>query len=300
MAIPALLPLPLPPTQATPENEWPDKADAFVTAQYGFSQQLNDEFIPGVNQMAGDVEQAKVSASDSATAAGQSAGQALAARNQTEGFRGDAEGFKNAAVAAAQSAGEDATVAGQAATASEQAATDAETARQAAVVARNEAEQFAQEAGQAAAGDLIDDSAPRLDRAYSSQKVVDLLASLDTAVHDLGTLPANGIAVVIEANVGEFRAFTITSSTVGLLTLNFTNLPAPTDRVVTWYVELVRTTTAAKTLSFQIDGAAVTPQWSAGAAPVLGSTANSRDVIQFYKWPGRSSVYAMLMDAGAV
>lgn len=58
MAIPSLTPLVIPPTQATPESEWPDAADEFVTDQYRWSVDFNDMTIPALNAAVDDVNAA--------------------------------------------------------------------------------------------------------------------------------------------------------------------------------------------------------------------------------------------------
>lgn len=58
MAIPSLPPLVIPPTQATPESEWPDAADAFVTDQYRWSVDFNGTTIPALNAAVADVNEA--------------------------------------------------------------------------------------------------------------------------------------------------------------------------------------------------------------------------------------------------
>ncbi len=58
MAIPSLPPLVIPPTQATPESEWPDDADAFVTDQYRWSVDFNGTTIPALNAAIDDVNYA--------------------------------------------------------------------------------------------------------------------------------------------------------------------------------------------------------------------------------------------------
>lgn len=58
MAIPSLPPLVIPPTQATPESEWPDAADAFVTDQYRWSVAFNGTTIPALNTAVAEVNAA--------------------------------------------------------------------------------------------------------------------------------------------------------------------------------------------------------------------------------------------------
>lgn len=117
-------------------------------------------------------------------------------------------------------------------------------------------------------------------------------------VTNLGAV-ATSAAQTVNADVGTSKFFTASmeaANTTGALTLNFTNVPASATAVTTWHVELLRG--GRKTVAFQLDGAALTPVWAGGGAPTLNNTAGSRDLLMFYRMPGRSAVYAMLVDSG--
>ena len=116
----------------------------------------------------------------------------------------------------------------------------------------------------------------------------------------LGAVATTG-AQTVDLNVTAGKFFTAsmaTASATGTLTLNFTNVPVSETSIITWHVELIRG--ARKTLVLQLDGVTLTPTWSGGAAPLLSSAATGRDLLMFYRMPGRSTVYAMLVDSGAV
>lgn len=100
MPITTLSPLPLPPTQATPVAEWPDKADATVTAEYNFVLELNSAFIPEANALAVQVTADKDLSGAAAVAAAASAVDAAAVAAGV----GDAVDNAEAAAAAAQAA----------------------------------------------------------------------------------------------------------------------------------------------------------------------------------------------------
>ncbi len=119
------------------------------------------------------------------------------------------------------------------------------------------------------------------------------------AVTDLGAV-ATAAAQTVNLDVGASRFFSASmeaANTTGILTLNFTNVPASPSAAVTWHVELLRA--GRKAVAFQLGGVALTPVWTGGGAPTFNNAAGSRDLVMFYRMPGRSSVYAMLVDAGA-
>ncbi|MBD9415930.1 hypothetical protein IB234_15310 [Pseudomonas sp. PDM16] len=117
-------------------------------------------------------------------------------------------------------------------------------------------------------------------------------------VTNLGAV-ATSAAQTVELNIGEGRFFSASmdaANATGALTLNFTSVPVSATEVTTWHVELLRG--GRKTVAFQLDGAALTPVWSGGGAPTLNNATGSRDLLMFYRMPGRSSIYAMLVDSG--
>ncbi|MDH0894687.1 MULTISPECIES: pyocin knob domain-containing protein [unclassified Pseudomonas] len=114
---------------------------------------------------------------------------------------------------------------------------------------------------------------------------------------EVATAAAQTVALDVSAG-RYFIASMNTANTTGTLTLNITNVPAPADQIVTWHVELIRG--GRKAIAFQLDGVTLTPVWAGGSAPTLSAGTNTRDVIMMYRLPGRSTVYAMLVDSGAV
>ena len=111
---------------------------------------------------------------------------------------------------------------------------------------------------------------------------------------------ATSAGQTVDLDVGASKFFSASmeaANTTGTLTLNFTNVPASATAVTTWHVELLRG--GRKTVAFQLAGAALTPVWAGGAAPVLSNVTGTRDLLMFYRMPGRSSIYAMLVDSGA-
>lgn len=119
-------------------------------------------------------------------------------------------------------------------------------------------------------------------------------------VTDLGAVATSG-AQTVDLNIGGGQFFTASmaaANTTGVLTLNFTNVPPSGAAVTTWHVELVRG--GRKTVAFQLDGVSLTPIWAGGVAPTLSAGPGTRDLLMFYRMPGRSAIYAMLVDSGAV
>lgn len=131
-----------------------------------------------------------------------------------------------------------------------------------------------------------------------SQRIAALSAG--QTITDLGAV-ATAAAETVEVNIGSGRFFTASmaaANTTGTLTLNFTNLPDDAGAAVTWHVELIRG--GRKVVAFQQDGVAFTPTWASGTAPTLGSGTTSRELLMFYRMPGRTKVYAMLVDSGVL
>ncbi|MDH0894343.1 MULTISPECIES: pyocin knob domain-containing protein [unclassified Pseudomonas] len=118
-----------------------------------------------------------------------------------------------------------------------------------------------------------------------------------TALGDVATTGAQTVDLNVTAGKF-FTASMATASATGTLTLNFTNVPVSETSIITWHVELIRG--ARKTLVLQLDGVPLTPTWSGGAAPLLSAAATGRDLLMFYRMPGRATVYAMLVDSGTV
>ncbi|WP_220816066.1 hypothetical protein [Pseudomonas paralcaligenes] len=118
-----------------------------------------------------------------------------------------------------------------------------------------------------------------------------------TALGDVATTGAQTVDLNVTAGKF-FTASMATASATGTLTLNFTNVPVSETSIITWHVELIRG--ARKTLVLQLDGVTLTPTWSGGAAPLLSAAATGRDLLMFYRMPGRATVYAMLVDSGTV
>jgi len=152
MAIPTLNPLPVPPTQATPEQDWPDMADATVTAEYNLVLQLNAETIPGINSAVESINSAALESGQNAQAAQTSAGEAS---NHKQAAQESAEAAATSEGNASASAG----VASGAATAAGQARDQAEQFRGESEGFRDEARQFRDEAQAIVIGDAIDDTA---------------------------------------------------------------------------------------------------------------------------------------------
>ena len=131
-----------------------------------------------------------------------------------------------------------------------------------------------------------------------SERVTALEAG--STVTDLGAVATNSAQTVV-LDVGASKFFSASmqaANTTGSLTFNFTNVPSSATAITTWHVEILRG--GRKAVVFQLDGVALTPVWAGGAAPTLSASSNTRDTLMFYRMPGRSSVYAMLVDSGAV
>lgn len=71
MPIQSLDPLVVPPTQATPEAQWPNMADAFVTDQRRWTVEFNEQAIPALNQAVDEVESDRQAAQQAAATSAQ-------------------------------------------------------------------------------------------------------------------------------------------------------------------------------------------------------------------------------------
>lgn len=116
---------------------------------------------------------------------------------------------------------------------------------------------------------------------------------------DLGAVDNGSSIKTADLSQAEFFGMSMqASNATGTLTIDFINIPTPADEVVTWQVEILRG--GQKTIAFRVGGVAITPQWSGTTPPTLTNVSGTRDLIQFYRMPGRSTVYAMLGDEGNV
>lgn len=107
MAIQPLAPLVTPPTQATPEAQWPDMADTFATDQARWTEEFNSRTLSELNaviaETGGNADRAEaaagtvggvVAAAEAAAAESVSASaSAIAARNAAQGFSAAAQGY---------------------------------------------------------------------------------------------------------------------------------------------------------------------------------------------------------------
>lgn len=116
----------------------------------------------------------------------------------------------------------------------------------------------------------------------------------ETAAKNLGAVATTG-AQTVALDVGAARMFSLSlndAQPTGALTVQFTNIPPSNDCVVSWHVELIRGGRKAITWPAGV-------RWT-GGVPTFSNVANTRDVVMFYRMLGRTSIYAMLVDSGAV